>query len=84
MPPPLVPHRIVVALIVTALLLPITICVVWGVSSLLVAMGDLAGGGVLQRIALGFGILWVIGLISLLLILAIATLRGPEPPDRPE
>ena len=32
---PLVPHRIVLTLIATALLLPITICVVFGVAGLL-------------------------------------------------
>ena len=54
----LVPHRIVLTLIATAILLPITICVVFGVAGLLQAMGDSVGGAVLHRIALGGGILW--------------------------
>jgi hypothetical protein len=77
---PLIPHRVVISWIAAAILLPVTICVVFGVSALLAAMGDSAGGGVLLRIALGCGILWVIDLISLLVVLAIGTLRGPDEP----
>lgn len=80
---PLIPHRIVVALIAVTLLLPITICVVFGVSALLNAMGDATGGAVLHRIALGFGILWAVDLIGLVLVLAVGTLRGPDEPDEP-
>jgi len=81
---PLIPFRIILALVVGALLLPTTICVVCGVSALLGVMGDTAGGCVLQRIALGCGILWVIDLISLVVLLAIGTLRGPGEPDDTE
>jgi hypothetical protein len=84
MHPPLVPHRILIALIAATLLLPITICVVFGVAALLEAMGDAAGGAVLHRIALGCGILWGIDLICLVLVLAIGTLRGPDEPDEPQ
>ena len=80
---PLVPHRIVLTLIATAILLPITICVIFGVAALLQAMGDSLGGIVLHRIALGGGILWGINLICLVLVLAIGTLRGPDEPDEP-
>jgi hypothetical protein len=83
MPPPLISNRIVLALIAAALLLPITLCVVFGVAALLGAMGDSAGGAVLHRIALGCGILWGIDLICLVLVLAIGTLRGPDEPDEP-
>jgi hypothetical protein len=81
---PLIPHRTILILIATALLLPITICVVFGVAALLTAMGDSAGGAVLHRVALGCGILWGIELICLLLVLAIGTLRGPDGPDEPQ
>jgi hypothetical protein len=79
---PLIPHRTVLALIATAILLPITICVVIGVAALLQAMGDSLGGVVLHRIALGCGILWGVNLICLVLLLAIGTLRGPDEPDK--
>ena len=75
---PIIPDRIVLSLIVGAVLLPITLCVVLGVAALLAQMGDVAGGAVLNRIALAGGILWAIDLISLLLTLAIGSLRGPD------
>jgi hypothetical protein len=81
---PLIPHRIVIALVVATIFLPITICVVVGVAALLTEMGDIAGGASLHRIALGCGILWAIEMICLLLVLAIGTLRGPDEPDSPQ
>jgi hypothetical protein len=81
---PLIPHRIVIALVVAAIFLPITICVVVGVAALLEGMGDIPGGVALHRVALGIGILWAVDLICLLLVLAIGTLRGPDEPDAPE
>ena len=81
MHPPLVPHRIVLMLTAAAVLLPITVCVVIGVAALLDGMGDIAGGAMLHRIALLGGILWAIGLICLLLVLAIGALRGPDEPE---
>jgi hypothetical protein len=78
---PLIPPRFLVVLLLSGILLPITLCVVLGVAALLVQMGDSAGGGVLYRIALAGGILWVINLICLVLVLAIGSLRGPDEPD---
>ena len=78
---PLIPHRLVLALIVATILLPIALCVVLGVAALLIAMGDSAGGLVLDRIALAGGIVWIIDLICLVLVLAIGTLRGPDEPQ---
>jgi hypothetical protein len=83
MPPPLVPHRLTLALVVAAVLLPIMLCVVLGIASLLDAMADSLGGLVLRRIALAGGILWVIDGICLVLVLAIGTLRPPDEPDEP-
>lgn len=81
---PLVPHGIVLSLVALALLLPITICVIFGTAALLTAMGDIFGGVVLYRIALGCGIVWAIGLIGLLVLVAIGTLRGPDEPEEPQ
>ena len=75
---PIIPDRIVLSLIVVAVLLPITLCVVLGVAALLAQMGDAAGGAVLNRIALAGGILWAIDLIFLVLTLAIGSLHGPD------
>ncbi len=81
---PLIPHRFLAAAIVAAILLPIAICVIFGVAALLTQMGDLAGGAVLHRIALGGGILWVIDLIGLVLLLAVGSLGVPDDSNRPE
>ena len=74
----IIPARIVLSLVVVAVLLPITLCVVLGVAALLAQMGDAAGGAVLNRIALAGGILWVVDLIFLVLATAIGSLRGPD------
>jgi hypothetical protein len=81
MHPPQIHHRLILALIVAAILLPITLCVVLGVASLLDAMGDSLGGLILRRIALAGGILWVIDGICLVLVLALGALRRPDDPD---
>ncbi len=57
-----------------ALLLPIAICVVLALSSLLGAMNDTRGGEALRYVALGGGILWVIDLICLLLVQGVNSL----------
>jgi hypothetical protein len=75
---PLVPRRVVVSLVATAIVLPIALCVVLGVAALLGQMGDAAGGHVLYRIALAGGILWVVDLVCLVLGLALGSLGRPE------
>jgi hypothetical protein len=80
MPSPTIPHRLVLALVVAAILLPITLCVLLGVAWILSAMGDSLGGMVLRRISLAGGILWVVDLICLVLVLAIGAIRGPHDP----
>jgi hypothetical protein len=84
MPQPIVPRSVLIALVAAALLLPVAICVVVGVSGLLAAMGDAAGGAVLQRIALGCGILWGVNLVALVVVLAIGAIRGPNDPGNRE
>jgi hypothetical protein len=84
MQPPFAPRRTIFRLLVAAVLLPITICVVAGVAALLGGMGDDAGAAALRWIALAGGILWVIDLVSLVLLLAISAAGGgPDPPDGP-
>ena len=64
--------------------LPIAICLVFGVGSLLSQMGDTAGWAVLSRISLALTILWVFDLITLLLFLGLNSLvkdhRDSNPP----
>jgi hypothetical protein len=80
---PLIPQRVTLTLLTAVLLLPIALCVVLGTSALLAAMGDVVGGSVLQRVALGCGMLWVIGLICLVVVLAVNGTRDPDEPDGP-
>jgi hypothetical protein len=80
---PLISPRIVIALIASAIVLPITICVLFAVAALLEAMGDSPGGAALHWVALGGGILWSIDLICLVLVLGVGSLRGPDGPDEP-
>jgi hypothetical protein len=74
---------LLLALIAVALILPIAICIVLGVGSLLGSMGDAVGGRVLGWIALAGGILWGIDLVALLLVQTFLTLsdrdrHGPQ------
>jgi hypothetical protein len=68
------------ALLAAALVLPISLGVLLGLGRLLAALGDTAGGYVMDRVALGFGVLWVIDLICLVLMVAIHAVLN-EPPS---
>ena len=75
--PPMSRHTIALA-VSGAIILPVAICLIMAVASLLSAMGDAAGGGVLHWVALGCGIIWAINLILLVLALAINALSNPD------
>jgi len=65
--------------------LPIGILVVLAAARLLAGMSDLDGARVLDRVALGGGILWVILLICLVLAQGIQAIRYPnDDPRNPE
>lgn len=68
-------------LVVAALVLPIVVAVVVGVARLLAAMQDLAGGAVLDRIALAAGLLWIVDLACLVTALGINALPPFDPRD---
>ena len=72
---PLIRPQVRMILTVSALLAPVCICILLGIAVLLEGMGDVVGGLVLRRITLAAGIVWVINLISLLLVIALNTLR---------
>jgi len=77
-------QRALVTLIVIAVVLPIGVCVILALGELLGAMGDSAGGVVLDRVALATGVLWVVDLICLVLALGVNSLIDPRgPPDEP-
>jgi hypothetical protein len=55
-------------LIAALLVLPIAICVLIAISALLCAMGDAIGGMAIKYVALGCGILWIVGFICVVLL----------------
>ena len=78
----LVPRTALLILFAGILILPIAVCVILAVRALLVAMDDTPGGGVLEYVAWGCGILWMIDLISLVVIQGLnALIDSDEPPD---
>jgi hypothetical protein len=80
--PPLIPSRVLAWLVTATLALPVAICVLAGTARLLAAMGDTAGGAVLDRVVLAAGVIWVIILITLVIVLGILALAGSrEPPE---
>jgi hypothetical protein len=76
-----IPPRLLASLVVSALTLPIVISVLAAVGRLLAAMGDAAGGVVLDRVTLAAGIVWVVLLVSLVLVLGINSLLRQPPPE---
>jgi hypothetical protein len=68
-------------LLIGVLLLPLAIVLAVAVAGLLSAMNDAAGAYVMNRLALGLGIVWVLGLIALLLALAVNSLQEGPPRD---
>jgi len=78
----LVSRRWLIQLLVAAILLPIVICVLVGVARLLAGMADASGAQVLDYLALGVAIVWVIDLLAILILLAIDSVsRGEGPVD---
>ena len=69
-----VSSKVLLALIVAGLVLPMTICVVLGLASLLDAMSDFQGGKVLRYVALAGGVVWIVVLVSLIIVQAIHAL----------
>ena len=62
------------ALIVAGLALPVTICIVLALASLLAAMNDAVGCAVLRYVALAGGVVWVVVLVGLIFVQAIHAL----------
>jgi len=69
-------------LMVAGLVLPIAICVVLALASLLAAMKDTVGGAVLHYVALAGGVVWIVILVSLIFVQAIHALGRSDDPDQ--
>lgn len=74
----LIPKRVVALAVAGLLLLPIAIVLVLATAQLLAAMQDAAGAAVLQRIGLGLGLIWLLGLIGLVVTLGINALDAAD------
>ncbi len=70
----MISQRAILGVVIGAVALPIVICVLLGLSHLLLAMQDQAGARALSRFCLAAGVLWVIDLIALLVVLGINSL----------
>lgn len=71
---PMITRRALNLLVTIGCLLPIALVIVLGVARLLATMQDTGGAAVLDRIALGLGMVWGIDLVVLLLALGIRAL----------
>jgi hypothetical protein len=65
-------------LVVLVLGLPLGQAVLVWVAGLLSAMGDAAGATVVGRISTGAGVLWLVSLVGLVVVLALASLERSE------
>lgn len=74
--------KVLLALIVAGVVLPISICVVLALASLLAVMGDAIGGAVLHYVALAGGVVWIVVLIGLVLVQAIHSCGRSDDADQ--
>ena len=71
---------VLVALVALDLLLPTATVVLYSAGRLLGAMEDAAGQAILTRVSQACGVLWVLGLVALLIVLAVDALSRRSPP----
>lgn len=74
----MIDRRVLIALVTTALLVPMVVLILQGVGKLLLALGDATGALWLDRIALAGGIVWAIDLLVMLIVVAINSLDRSE------
>jgi len=70
--------KVLFPLVIAGLMLPMMICIVVGLASLLTAMGDGNGGAALRYVALAGGVVWVVDLLAIVLVQAIDSLDRPD------
>jgi hypothetical protein len=79
-----VPQRILIPLVAIALALTVSLAVVLVIARVLGAMGDPVGQSVLDSVALGLGVFWLVDVICLVLALGVNSLVDQTgPPDEP-
>ncbi|MBI2823669.1 MAG: hypothetical protein HYX69_03135 [Planctomycetia bacterium] len=67
-------RRLLLLLLAGALFLPIMVLVVLAVGRILLALEDPTGAAVLDRIALGLGIVWACAIVAIPLVLCVQSL----------
>jgi ABC-type antimicrobial peptide transport system permease subunit len=79
-----VPQRILTPLVAIALALTVSLAVVLVVAGVLGKMGDATGQSVLDSVALGLGVFWLVDIVCLVLALGVNSLVDQAgPPDDP-
>ena len=79
-----VARRVLAVLVGVALVLTIALAALLVTGHVLGKMGDAAGREVLDAIALGVGVVWVVDMVCLVLALGTnALVEGENPPDEP-
>ena len=73
----MIPRSTIRFLVVAALLLPISICVVGATGKLLDALSDVEGAALLKRAATLLGLFWILDLIFLAIGQGINSLFNP-------
>jgi hypothetical protein len=73
-----IPRPLITTLVALGLFLPVVVCVLLGVESLLSAMGDAAGSLAVQRFRLAGLVIWILDLVALLFALGLQQM-GPPP-----
>ena len=77
-----VTSKVLLALTVAGLVLPIMICIVLTLAPLLAAMDDDKGARVLRYVALIGGVAWIMVLVGLVMVQAIHSLGGSDDSDQ--
>lgn len=73
-------RRTVQLLLVLVIGAPLLQTVLFWVAGLLAAMGDKAAADVLGRLNTGFGVLWLVALVGLVIAMAVRSLDDTLPP----
>jgi hypothetical protein len=74
----LLSRRVISVLVTLACVLPVAIVVLVATGWLLAAMQDEAAGRVLGRVALAFGLTWIVDLVVLVIAQGINSLGPPD------
>lgn len=74
----MIPRPLITTLVALGLFLPVVVCVLLGIETLLSAMGDVAGSLALQRFRLAGLVIWILDLVALLFALGLQQM-GPPP-----